>query len=224
MGNRLDTALNVIIASAAGVVAITVVSRAVQNRAMNAAPPLPPEPVYVQNWDSIQSDGMLLGPQNALVRIIEFSDLECPFCAQWHLDNYSDIREGYRGKVSFTIMHSPIRSHRFAIQAAGAAECAYAQGRLEEFLHAVYGKQDSIGLKPWSGFAHEALVADSSGFDRCMAGPPSPRIAAGQAWVRKLDIHSTPTFVVNGWRLSRPPDREEVARIIRAIESGKAPF
>lgn len=77
----------------------------------------------------------ILGNPNATVRIVEFSDLECPFCKQFHptmlriMDEY-----GKDGKVSWIYRHFPLdQIHPKARKEAEATECANELGGNEKF-------------------------------------------------------------------------------------------
>jgi protein-disulfide isomerase len=39
----------------------------------------------------------------------------------------------------------------------------------------------------------------------------------------QLDVQGTPTLIVNGWKLGRPPSEEELDRMVKAILAGKSP-
>ncbi len=74
----------------------------------------------------ISSEDHILGNPNAPVKVIEFSDFECPFCKTFHsvmwkiMDTY-----GKKGKVAWIYRHFPIDSvHSKARKEATAAECA----------------------------------------------------------------------------------------------------
>ncbi len=75
-------------------------------------------------------DDVALGEANAPITMIEFSDFQCPFCAQFHSGTFPQIKENYidTGKVRFVIRDFPLAFHKHAKKAAEAAECAKMQG------------------------------------------------------------------------------------------------
>lgn len=84
------------------------------------------------------------GAEDAKVTIIEFSDMECPFCSRFHetmkqvMDNYGeeDVRWVYR--------HFPLDSlHPQATPLANASECAADQGKFWEYTDVAFEKQDA---------------------------------------------------------------------------------
>lgn len=86
----------------------------------------------VRNPDS--SD-RILGNPAAPVQIVEFSDLECPFCKQFHATMKQVMEEyGKNGKVAWIYRHLPLESlHPKAMKEAEAAECAFELGGNEKF-------------------------------------------------------------------------------------------
>lgn len=182
------------------------------------------KPQFIENWRAHLAKGTLLGPEQAPVQLIEFADFECPFCATFH-KALKAIRERYPQQVALTYLHYPLSNHRFAAPAARAAECAGVQGRFEAMCDLLFERQRDFGLRPWSEFATEAGVGDSSAFEACVKSTdPVPRIAEGKALGSTLDIKGTPTVVINGWKLARPPSIEELDGMVKAILAGKSPI
>lgn len=67
----------------------------------------------------------ILWNPDAEISFVEYSDLECPFCAKLHAAGTIDkILESYEGKVNFIFKHFPLPSHRNAQQLAEVTECA----------------------------------------------------------------------------------------------------
>lgn len=92
-------------------------------------------------------------------------------------------------------------------------------------MDVLFAKQDSLGLKSWSSYGHDAGIADTSSFVRCIADTTRvARIEAGIAAGNRLNVHGTPTVLVNGWRFPRAPDQELMLTSIAAIISGRQPF
>jgi protein-disulfide isomerase len=181
------------------------------------------KPVFIKDWKSVLEQGVLLGPSNAAIQLIEFSDFECPSCASFH-KTLKTLRERFPAQVSLTYVHFPLPMHRFAQPAARVAECAGEQGRFESMHDQLFEQQASLGLKPWSDYAKEAAVPDLPAFEVCIKSTaPMPRVEAGQKLAAKLDVQGTPTIVINGWLLPQPPATEELDRMVKAVLAGKSP-
>jgi protein-disulfide isomerase len=84
--------------------------------------------------------------------------------------------------------------------------------------------QDEFGLKPWDGYATAAGVPNLAVFDVCIKKTdPIPRVDEGKALGAKLDVRGTPTIIINGWKLGRPPTEEELDGMVKRILAGKSP-
>jgi len=85
--------------------------------------------------DPISEADHILGNPEALVKIIEYSDLECPFCKDFHPVMKKAMEEyGKSGKVAWVYRHFPILSiHPKALKESVASECAAELGGNEKF-------------------------------------------------------------------------------------------
>lgn len=124
--------------------------KAVVEQALNNTIPQA-EKVDVQLKDS----DYIRGDKNAPVTMIEYSDLECPFCKSIH-PSLVRIMNEYPGKVKWVYRHFPLSFHANAQKEAEAAECI---GKLAgadkywEFIDKVFERTTSNG----TGFALTAL-------------------------------------------------------------------
>jgi protein-disulfide isomerase len=181
------------------------------------------KPIFLKDWRTELPKGMRMGPADAPVQLLEFSDFECPFCANLHKD-LSTLQVRYPTQVALTYVHFPLPMHRFAEPAARVAECAGDQGRFETMHDRLFDEQNSFGLKPWSDYATEAGVPDLAAFEACIKrGDPVPRIEEGKQLGTRLDVKGTPTLIINGWKLGRPPTLDELDHMVKAILAGKSP-
>jgi protein-disulfide isomerase len=201
----------------------------VVRRELFARAPAPPpsqadqKPLFIEDWRTQLAIGVRMGPQQVPVQLIEFADFECPFCASFHKD-VKILRARYPTEVAITFVNFPLPMHRFAEPAARVAECAGGQGRFEAMYDLLFEQQDKFGLKTWSEFATEAGVADGTAFDACIKRTePIPRVTEGKALGNQLDIQGTPTVVINGWKLGRPPTLDEMDHMVKAILGGNSP-
>jgi protein-disulfide isomerase len=80
-----------------------------------------PTPLNVR---PVSDNDHILGDKNAPVKIIEFSDLECPFCKRFH-STMKQALEYYGNKVAWIYRHYPLDTlHSKARKEAEASECA----------------------------------------------------------------------------------------------------
>src|SRR3989338_575419 len=89
----------------------------------------------LENVRAISEIDHIRGNINAPVKIVEYSDTECPFCKRFHLTMQQVMSEyGKNNKVAWIYRHSPIDPlHSKARKEAEATECANELGGSEKF-------------------------------------------------------------------------------------------
>ncbi len=50
-----------------------------------------------------------------------------------------------------------------------------------------------------------------------------PRVVEGETLGKKIGVQGTPTVIINGWRLGRPPSEAELDGMVKTILAGKSP-
>jgi len=144
------------------------------------------------------------GAANALLTLVEFSDLECPYCAQVApiLDS---VAKAYPNEVKVVFKHFPLeRMHPRARQAAKAAECAGKQGKFWDLHTLLFEKQNEWAVDSDAGWVlkySQALGLDTAPFFTCLNDPAIDELI--NADVKEGNdrwVGSTPTFFVNGKR------------------------
>jgi len=146
------------------------------------------------------------GPADAKIRMVEFSDLECPACkaAQPTIDHLlSDFPQAH-----FTFENFPLESiHPWSFKAAQYADCV---GREKpdafwKFLEVAYQNQESVNLdnvdQKMKEFATQA-GANAETVATCAAQPATAaRVRESIALGKAVDVGATPTLFVNGRRI-----------------------
>jgi protein-disulfide isomerase len=180
------------------VIAAITVAAIVVRRELFAKPPMAISGVtyeYVENWKDLVPFGIALDPKASSVTVIEFGDLECPACRAFHTSLTRSMAKDTT--LSFLFLHYPLPQHRFARISAQALECANRYGYAAPFMDLIYQKQDSIGLKSWESFGHEAGINDANEFSLCVTSADSiidSRIDQAMLVASRLQVQSTPTF------------------------------
>ena len=152
--------------------------------------------------------------------LIEFSDLECPFCGRFARDVYPEIKRRLvdAGKLEYVFRHLPISSiHPNAFKAAQAVECARDQGRFEEMRLRVFASQDALTVEHLSTHAEE-LGLERSLFTACVTSETAPRVQQDIDEAIRLHVRSTPTFFLG---VVLPNERS--AAIVRRV-NGVQPY
>jgi protein-disulfide isomerase len=176
-------------------------------------------PRRVDNWERLLQGGQWMGRRDAPVRIVEFSDFQCPFCAKTQpvLDA---VRRRHPGRVAVLYRHFPLDAiHPYARPAAAAAECAAGQGRFEPFVTLLFAQQDSLGKKGWSSFAAEAGVPDAAAFDRCVSDARTLAAVDRDAKAgTDTQVQVTPTLIINGMLHPGALSEAELEKLVAAPE------
>lgn len=126
-----------------------------------------------ENIKPISKDDHILGDINAPVKIVEFSDLECPFCKRFHATMQQVIKE-YDGKVAWVYRHFPLDNlHSKARKEAEATECAAELGGNDAFwaytdrLFEVTPSNNGLDLGDLSKIAGY-ISLDTEKFQKCL--------------------------------------------------------
>lgn len=103
--------------------------------AADDAEPQPTRSSAIDTIKSVTDKDHILGDPNAPVKIVEFSDTECPFCKRFHSTMQQVIDEyGKNGQVAWVYRHFPLDSiHPKARKEAEATECANELGGNTKF-------------------------------------------------------------------------------------------
>jgi protein-disulfide isomerase len=206
------------------VLCAVLVTAAVVKREFFAAPAAASQtastaPRPVDNWAEINAAGQVLGRADAPVRIVEFSDFQCPFCAQYQ-QTLRAVRARYPDQVAVVYRHFPLDGiHPHARAAAVATECAGEQGRFEAYHDALFARQGSIGARSWDRFAADAAVPDTQAFGRCVAeGRLMARVDRDADVAERTGITVTPSLVIDGTLLPGVVSQAELERrIVEAL-------
>jgi protein-disulfide isomerase len=179
------------------------------------------DPREIEGWEQLAAQGSILGAEGAPLRIVEFSDFQCPYCADVQKD-LDRLRAEYPDKVAIVYRHLPLTSiHPHAFMAALAAECAGAQGKFESFHDLLFGQQDSIGRVPWDELAAAAGIPNVGEFQECLGKRRfKGRIGRDLAAADEAGVRATPTFIFNGRVVSGANAVDHLRRWIAETRNG----
>jgi len=140
----------------------------------------------------------VIGREDAPVTIIEFTDLQCPYCARYASQTFPRLKREYvdTGKLRYTSRDLPLPFHSFALPAAVASRCAGEQGQFWEFREALFAAQGTLGTEPYGRIAGQ-LGLDVAQLEACRSkGEQESSVRADLAMASQHGIRSTPTFVI----------------------------
>lgn len=152
----------------------------------------------VRRYDVPEDDDPSLGPADAPITIIEFSDYECPYCRKWYNEVFLRLQRDYAKEVRIVFRDFPLSSiHPNAIPAAVAANCAGEQGAYWEYHNLLFSSSD-LDPETYLEYARQ-LKLDQKAFQTCLEdGKNEEEVMADYQYAAALGVRSTPTFFVNG--------------------------
>lgn len=174
-----------------------------------------PSKVPPSTFRKLASSPDVVGAASAPVKIVEFSDFQCPFCAQVR-SRLDRIRRDSDGRVAVVYRHFPLDIHPHAFSAAVASRCAGEQGRFEQLHDELFESQDSIGKRSWVAMARSAGIADTAAFVACMNGPDARRsVQADLNTAQSLKLQGTPAILVGDTVLTGDPPAGVLENLVR---------
>jgi protein-disulfide isomerase len=155
-----------------------------------------------------------MGPADAPVTIVEFSDFQCPYCSRV-LPTLEKVNEEYGDRVRIVFRQFPLLNiHPQAQKAAEASLCAFDQEKFWEMHDAMFADQKSLSVDQLKAKA-VTLGLDAAVFDECLdsnkyADQVEEDLRAGS----RMGVTGTPAVFINGRFLSGAQPFEAFAAII----------
>ena len=157
--------------------------------------------------DVSADDDPYLGNSSAPVKIIEFSDFQCPFCRAFWKDTLPLIKKDYvdTGKVQFVYRDFPLSFHPASVPSALAADCAKEQNKYWEFHDKMFSEEEKKGtgtitygvteLKKWA----KEIGLNTGNFNQCLDSQKyKAEVDKDTADGSKAGVSGTPTSFING--------------------------
>jgi protein-disulfide isomerase len=174
------------------------------------------QPIGAAPWAALLSGSPpAFGPETADVTIVEFSDFQCPYCAQAS-ETVKRIRDTYGDRVRFVFRQFPLSFHEHARAAAQAALAAHAQGKFWPYHDRLFEHQSALDRKSLELYAQD-IGLDLPAFrksldDKAFDGQIDADLALG----RDAKVDGTPTMFINRKRAPNPTEFDAVAPLIEA--------
>lgn len=182
----------------------------------------------------VDADGNFYrGDPQAPVKLVEFSDFQCPYCGRHVLQTGPQLEEKYiaTGKVVAYFRHFPLSQiHPNALPASKAAYCAGQQAPrffwdMHGWLFANQTTWSNAG-DPAAQFRQAALSfgVDGGRYDACLADPQTEaRINRDLQEGAALGVEGTPAFFINDWFLAGAYPFAEFEKVIAKAAGGLHP-
>jgi protein-disulfide isomerase len=177
-----------------------------------------PEP---PRFDISTDDQPSKGNPNAPVTVVEFTDFQCPSCAQTH-PVVERLAAEMGDRVRVVLRDFPLTMHADAFKAAEAAEAAREQGKFWDFIAILYRNQSSLQVDKLKEYA-TALGLDRAKFDAALDGGKfKEKVQRDLIDGQRLGVNATPTLFVNGVRTERTYEALKAA-VEAALKKAAAP-
>lgn len=197
----------------------------------------------LSKWDLSSDPATLLptvgrpvrGDPQAKVTIVNFDDLECPYCARMHAEFFPQTLDRYKGLVKFVYVDYPlIEIHPWAMHAAVDANCLAAENdtaywNYVDYLHSHGGdvsgpendpKKAAATLDKLAAQEAERDHLDAAKLNACVAKQDDSKIIGEMKVADRLGVNATPTFFVNGERWAGQLDQTQLDTMIdRALRA-----
>lgn len=141
-----------------------------------------------------------IGAASAPVTIIEFTDYQCPFCAQHARGTFRSIKERFvdSGTVRYVVRDLPLEMHPLAEMAARAARCAGQQsaGQYWRYHDALFEAQSRLAETTFAEIASE-IGLEAGRFEACTkSGQVAALVRRDTEEAGQAGLSATPSFVV----------------------------
>lgn len=154
-----------------------------------------------------------LGPKNAPVTIVEFTDFQCPYCKKTE-ETLKQLRTKYGDKIRIVHMDFPLPFHSHALDAAKGARCANEQGKFWQFRDALFADQSKLAPADLKATA-KTLGLNTGQFAACFdKAKYDSQIKSDQAAGEKVGVEGTPAFFIDGRPLTGAQPTSKFEEII----------
>jgi len=160
----------------------------------------PPHQKVLEDPVAIPTAGApVTGAPDARVTLVEFSDFQCPYCAQ-AIHQLDAVLRAYPNQVKLIFKQYPLDFHPQASISAAAAVAAYQQGKFWEMHYALFANREKLSRKTILDLA-TGLGLDMNRFTADLDSPQTKKavtrdIEDGD----RIGVDSTPTIYIDGQR------------------------
>jgi protein-disulfide isomerase len=185
--------------------------------------------IYAERMGKIDVKGRpVRGNPNAKVTIVNYDDLQCPFCSRMHATLMQEILPQYGDRIKVVYKDFPLPMHPWAEHSANNANCLAAENGTAfwEFADYVHANQKAISGPaqdlPKSKAELDRIAldlgkkhgADMGRLQACVKDQPDKALKASMAEGESLGLNATPTLFINGQKLEGAVDAEEVKAVL----------
>lgn len=145
----------------------------------------------------------VLGPQNAPVTLVEFSDFQCPYCVKAAAELHG-VLQAYPTQVKLIFKQFPLDSHSQAAAGAAAALAAQKQGKFWALHDALFAQHGHLSPEIIGKLAADAGL-DMKRFAADLNSPEVRKtVAKDEDDGERAGVEATPTLFINGQHYNGP--------------------
>jgi protein-disulfide isomerase len=171
----------------------------------------PPEARKPTRFEVSVDDDPALGPANAPITIVEFSDYNCLHCKNFHTGTLQALMDTYPDQIRYVYRDFPISG---SSRAAQASECADEQGAFWDYHDLLYTGRKELNRETLLGYAEE-LGLDADALTICLNEERyEHEVETDARYARSIGIKGVPTFFINGIPLFGDQPLENFIRVI----------
>ncbi len=182
-------------------------------------------PAPALNIPEVTTNDWTLGSSGAEVTLLEYSDFQCPYCAQL-APILKKLLAADPQNVRLVYRFYPLASiHDKALTAAQAAEAAGLQGKFWEMHDALFASQDTWSpmlmsdFTAWLSKEAATLGLDVKKFDNDLVDPAVVNtVQNAQRAAEALNLPGTPFLLVNGLFVGEQLDESTLAYVIDLLK------
>ena len=186
--------------------------------------------IYTERMSKIDVSGRpVRGNPNAKVTLVNYDDLQCPFCSRMHATLMQEILPAYGDRIKIVYKDFPLSMHPWAIHSANDANCLAAENGAAFWQFADYVHANQKAINGTQGVEKSKAELDRIALDlgqknganmnrlqACIKEQPDKQLKASMAEGEALGLNATPTMYINGQKLEGAVDPDEVRAILNA--------
>lgn len=162
---------------------------------------------------TLRPTATVLGPADAPITLVEWSDYQCPFCKR-AFPTVELVLAEYKDKVRYVHLDYPLPFHQQAVPASLAVHCAGDQGKFWEYNNNLYSAPGDLSATDLTKRAAD-LSLEPTAFEACMTSKKyESLIKANYDDGAALGVTGTPAFFINGRMLVGAQPIEQFRAII----------
>jgi protein-disulfide isomerase len=155
-----------------------------------------PEPTVPSIVEVDTDDDPALGPEDAPIVIVEFSDFRCSYCGRFYAQTLDPLLEQYGDQIRFVYRDFPVVGGE---RAALAAECADDQNVFWEYHNLLFNNQSALGSDESLVELASSMDIDLDTFATCLSDEThAAEIQADFEQGVNYGVRGTPAFFING--------------------------